>query len=463
LVVDVVFSSGWCFALQAGSIANDSFSAIYILAAVDLALRARETKRVTDLWLSLLAAALVTGTKQSNIPLVALWLAAAWPALRLLRSHDRWPAAGMACLGLLVSIVPVTIANLYYTGTCLPLEFPGIGNFKLDPFWGIIGNAISLPAQNLLPPFYSLLPPFYIHWNGLGAKIRLALLHSPIGGHFSSFENFLLLTHAHGITEENSGIGLGICILLLIAIVEAWRHRDAGGTAAPNRWLWWLRVIPWGLLLIFMATNGSYQNARQLAPYYTFLLPVFLVRPGQVFVARERLWQRLGQAVMALTAVMLITSVDRPLFPVQRLFGWLNAKYPGSAIIMDGYMDYLYSYFRNLEAHRNFLRRNVPPDEPILGYCTTSTGVDEIALWQPLNGRRVVRILPEDPPERLRQQGIHFVVIDELALQEKNESARLWLETHHAQLINVFPPVAQLDLDQGYCQLYLVYLNDPDQ
>ena len=222
-------------------------------------------------------------------------------------------------------------------------------------------------------------------------------------------------------------------------------------------------MIPWGLLLIFMATNGSYQNARQLAPYYAFLLPVFLVRPGQVFVARERLWQRLGQAVMALTAVMLITSVDRPLFPVQRLFGWLNAKYPGSAIIMDGYMDYLYSYFRNLEAHRNFLRRNVPPDEPILGYYTTSTGVDEIALWQPLNGRRVVRILPEDPPERLRQQGIHFVVIDGLALQEKNESARLWLETHHAQLINVFPPVAQLDLDQGYCQLYLVYLTDPEQ
>ena len=53
-----LLASGWCFALQAGSIANDSFAAIYILAAVDLALRARETKSVSDLWLSLLAAAL---------------------------------------------------------------------------------------------------------------------------------------------------------------------------------------------------------------------------------------------------------------------------------------------------------------------------------------------------------------------------------------------------------------------
>ena len=35
-------ASGWCFALQAGSVDNDSLAAVYILAAVELALRARE-------------------------------------------------------------------------------------------------------------------------------------------------------------------------------------------------------------------------------------------------------------------------------------------------------------------------------------------------------------------------------------------------------------------------------------
>ena len=42
-------ASGWCFALQAGSVDNDSLAAVYILAAVDLALRAREKKSAADL------------------------------------------------------------------------------------------------------------------------------------------------------------------------------------------------------------------------------------------------------------------------------------------------------------------------------------------------------------------------------------------------------------------------------
>jgi hypothetical protein len=84
-----LLAAGWCFVLQAGSIANDSFAAIYILAAVDLALRAREKKSVTDLWLSLLAAALTTGTKQTNIPLALLWLIAAWPGAPVLAAASR--------------------------------------------------------------------------------------------------------------------------------------------------------------------------------------------------------------------------------------------------------------------------------------------------------------------------------------------------------------------------------------
>ena len=38
-------AAGWCFALQAGSVDNDSLAAVYILAAVDLALRARKKFR----------------------------------------------------------------------------------------------------------------------------------------------------------------------------------------------------------------------------------------------------------------------------------------------------------------------------------------------------------------------------------------------------------------------------------
>jgi hypothetical protein len=40
--------SGYCFVLQAGSIANDMFSAIFALAAVDYALRARASGRASE-------------------------------------------------------------------------------------------------------------------------------------------------------------------------------------------------------------------------------------------------------------------------------------------------------------------------------------------------------------------------------------------------------------------------------
>ena len=60
-----IISSGWCYALQAGSVLNDAFIVIYALAAVDFALRAWQSQRVSDAWLSILAAALLTGAKQT--------------------------------------------------------------------------------------------------------------------------------------------------------------------------------------------------------------------------------------------------------------------------------------------------------------------------------------------------------------------------------------------------------------
>src|SRR5471032_2725062 len=52
--------TGYDFLLQAGSIANDTFPAVYALAAVDFAARTWSSRRPADLWHSILAAALLT-------------------------------------------------------------------------------------------------------------------------------------------------------------------------------------------------------------------------------------------------------------------------------------------------------------------------------------------------------------------------------------------------------------------
>jgi hypothetical protein len=62
--------TGYCFLLQAGSIANDMFGAVFPMAALHFALRARKSGRISDVCLSILSAALMTSAKASTLPLL---------------------------------------------------------------------------------------------------------------------------------------------------------------------------------------------------------------------------------------------------------------------------------------------------------------------------------------------------------------------------------------------------------
>src|SRR5205814_4382414 len=80
-----IFPAGYSFLLQAGSAGNDTFPTVYALAAIHFALRAKKTGRASDLWLSALSAALLTGAKASNLPLLLPWAIAVLPLFGLLR------------------------------------------------------------------------------------------------------------------------------------------------------------------------------------------------------------------------------------------------------------------------------------------------------------------------------------------------------------------------------------------
>ena len=77
-----------CYAMQAGSISNDTIAATFFLAAIYFADQARRAHSVHNLWVSILAAGLLTGVKASNLPLLLPVLWAMWPALNLLKT--RW-------------------------------------------------------------------------------------------------------------------------------------------------------------------------------------------------------------------------------------------------------------------------------------------------------------------------------------------------------------------------------------
>jgi hypothetical protein len=429
-------AAGWCFALQAGSVDNDSLAAVYILAAVDLALRAREKKSAADLWLSLLAAALATGVKQTNLPLALLWVIAAWPSVRLFWARPLWGFI-VAAFGLIVSVVPVSVLNYEHYGTWLPLDVPGLpsaGRFHLDPFWGIIGNAFYIPLQNLLPPFHELLPPFFRYSVTLWNEQMRQFLQTPFGAHFSSFENFGYLSaeYYRGICEGNAGLGLGICILIFATALQIRRQRKTrftGEIIRHDRLLFLLRVVPWALFLLFMAKVGTFSSARHLTPYYIFLFPFFLVKTGHAKVVRQRHWQRLGLEIMAFTALVVAAAGNRPLLPLPAVWEMLHAKFPGNELVTDQYSRYAESDYRAAKARKFFLDKSLPPDETIVGYYPIICDVDEPGLWLPYGRRRVECISSGDSPEQLRALGIHYVVVHPQAGGIAN-----WMQKYHGIL-----------------------------
>lgn len=423
-----LLASGWCYVWQAQDNDNDSFAVIYALASVDFALRARQNHRVTDWWLAVLSAALLTGSKQTCIPLALVSLIALGPGIRPMLARPL-PTLLILAVGLLVSALPVIIFNFRHTGNWMGTTnvLYGWSNAVLDsPFWGVMGNAFCLTAQNLKPPVF----PVDQAWNGAMQHF----VQTPFGSHFKSFEKFGFMEQS--ASGSSAGIGLGICVMILLSI---WRARQfkplrPAGLAWPDdslvRLLW---LAPWAALLAFMAKVGTYENARQLAPYYVFFFPVLLASSGQARVVRERWWRRLAVLVALVTVLMVVTARGTPLFPAQTLFGWLHEKYPQSEALHHVLVSF--SSQNAVQIQRHVFQSELPPEEKVIGYYSGLYSGAEPGLWQPFGIRRVERILPGDTPAQIRSLDIHFMVVDELALNITHQPLGDWLREYDGELV----------------------------
>ncbi len=427
-----ILSSGWCYAMQASSDINDFFAVVYALASVALALRARASGSVGDAWLSMLAAALVTGVKQTDVPLALLWVIAILPGWKLLLKR---PLAGtaVAAISLLVSIAPITAFNFQHchNWTGLPTSQTGEKIFKtLDsPFWGIIGNAFCIPIQNLVPPFF----PWAGQWNAAMERF----VQTPFGSHFQSFENFGIIgPNVHGVNAAIAGLGLGICILTVASLLAVRRINQKNLAASPpsaNRNAQWLRLAPFGLLLLFMATVGTNQSARHLSAYYPFFFPVILVGFGHAILVRRRWWQNLSLSLLLFTGMLLLVSRDRPLFPIETIVNHLEAAYPNFHIVQKAARPF--SARLRAEESKYCFSGKLPPDENIIGYAA-GFAAGEPGLWLPLGNRKVERILPTDTREDLNSLGIHYLVMEGYFPEMAGQNLDEWLAQHHGVILD---------------------------
>ena len=80
--------TSYVFLLQGGSAGNDLFPVVYLLAAMVFAIQARANNQITDLWYSIIAAALAIGAKPTCLPLMLPWGLLVFGALPLLKREN---------------------------------------------------------------------------------------------------------------------------------------------------------------------------------------------------------------------------------------------------------------------------------------------------------------------------------------------------------------------------------------
>jgi hypothetical protein len=401
--------SAYCFLLQAGGVTNDAFAAVYALAAVDFALRARESGRVSDVWLSILSAGLLAGSKASNLPLLLPWLVAVAPSLRLL---TRRMAVGCVVVSasLLVSFLPNAVLNSHYCGDwtgALPEE-ASLG--RLSPLPGIVGNSVVLVVQNAVPTFY----PVTKWWDHFIEHHAAGLVSSRRWRYFEGGR--LHITNLGELPlEDSAGLGFAISWMLAASVVGAMRLRSPRAKGSnrqepPPEDQHWLRAVRWSpyvSLLAFMAKLGLATVARLTIPYYALLIAPLLTSASQPRVVRAIWWRRLATGTFLLALVVLVLSPSRPLWPAHRALTELHDRNPNSALVERAYR--VYTVFGARWDVLKPVRDLLPPGTRDIGYMAFGDP-PEASIWRPFGSRRIWPCLPSDPLSYLRERGIEYIV-----------------------------------------------------
>ena len=449
-----VLPGSFCFALQAESLANDGFAAVYAVAAVVLALGSRTGAKAGDLWLSMVAMALATGVKQTDLPLGLLWFLAALPGLGLLARRPLGSLVALA-VALLVSALPMVVLNLRHGGNWIGIPHhpgPDWTSFWAKAeggsgFWNIVGNVFSLTVQTFAPPFF----PINQTWSGWMER----LVAGPWGAHFSNFEHLGFLPPV--LYEQSAGLGFMVGGLLLVSLAWTARQRIRGHFGSGMDSVGWqvraLRWAPLGLLLVFMAKVTSFESARQLSPYYPFLVVPVLAQSVMVVLVRRCWWRRLAQAGQVVSVLILVFAPVRPLWPAGTVFQRLTARYPHSTELAR--LQSLYSAPEIYHDIRVVFAQTLPAGEPVIGYGT-DIRVFEPGLWVPFQ-RRVERLRPEDGRFYLDSMGIRYVVLDENFLKFTGCTLTQWMEKNDARLTDKVGLYGGWQRPPEY--IYLVCLN----
>jgi hypothetical protein len=429
--------TGYCYLLQAGSIGNDLFGALLAMTGIEFALRARQSRRPSDLMVSILAAGLMTAGKAFNLLLLLPWLVAAWGALALLLVR---PAASVLTLAAAVaaSMVPSALLNLKYCG-----DWTGLAAEQSQLLGGARGfhiavNTVLLLMHNFAPPIF----PLASAWNHLMARViptGLAQLlqhyFEPAGAHLELGEMQM---------EEGTGLGFGVSILMAVTVIYRLWHRRRGlqsGACKPlsvrGGWGEMKTLVPlatWAAAGVFMAQSGFSCPARYLAPFYALLLAPLLAggQPALGEMVRRRWWQGAAAGVYLLAGLLLIVSPSRPLWPAVSILRVVGADHSTGGLARRAWT--VYSVYGERSDSFAPARAVLPRGLATVGFVSFDD--PETSLWRPFGSRRVLHVCRADGSEETRRRGIEYILLSSNALSNHYKvSLEEWLSQNNADLV----------------------------
>ena len=341
------------FVLQSGGILTDLFGSVLALAAFQFAFQARRDQTPSTAKFSLLAIALTVGTKTSNLPLLLPWALAIWPLIPLLRQKPKsWVATGL--LAIICSNAPIVVLNL---------------------------------AQGA-------------DWTGKAAEARAR----PVIGNGSPTLDLLLPS------EDCAGLGWPLMLAVVAFLGGAvWDRcrRQLSQKTPPKPWgqhaLIW---SPWVSLLVPVAQSGILSASRILLPYYPLLLGGVLSGESTVRWMRTA-WWRWGTVAAGLSsAVVMITSPMRPLWPAQTILASVGEQ---DGVPMQPLRN-VYTVYRERAHGFDRLLSKVPANVDRIGMLSQFQFL-EGPLWRPYGQHRVIRPAGDSSPENFRRLQVEYVVL----------------------------------------------------
>jgi hypothetical protein len=442
--------TGYCFLLQAGSISNDAFAAPFALAAIDFALRAKISKRPTELFWSILAAALLTSSKTSNLPLLLPWGIAILPSLKLLL--QRPIAIAIVCLiAVFASFLPSAVLNAHFCG-----DWSGVSLEGDKPHGNVVfrtaANIALLGVINLNPPVF----PQSDQWNRFVQKelpknLNLRLhetLAEPPASEFWAYQMQ---------TEENTGLGFGVVVLLLISTVFAAAHPGKlflfRSYSPDNLWRTGIIISPWISTLALLSQSEVAAIGRLLASYYILLLPLLLVCAGHERLVKKTWWRFAVSIVFAIAALLLIISPARPLFPVGTMLGNIESHHSESKLLER--IKEVYSVYRDRNHAFAHVLTALPPGLKALGFVTYDD--PETSLWQPYGSRRIIHVCPGDNAVDLKKEGVEYILAKPSLFGTQFPPFNDWLARVNASLVQKI--TLNLRAENGPNNWYLLKLN----